>query len=353
MIELVNRLDPTRYRCHIASFKGGTPNGPIPKHAEIFEVGFRGFFHPEIRRTVRELRDYCVSREIDLVQSFFEDENLLATFLSALDGYRNVISVRNMLTDLSPLYNLAQRYAFRRCNLLLANSVAVRDRVLELSGVPEEKVRLCHNGVDLERFRRREETRKDSGRFRRFLGLPADRYLFGVVANLREVKNHAGLFHALSELKKTRNDFTAVLAGTGPLRNPLEELSRKLGISENVLFLGQLQDIPSFLSAMDAGVLNSRHEGFPNALLEYMAAGLPVVATAVGGCKEIVLDEVTGYLVPPQDESALAERLRALLNDLPAAERMGVAGRKRAETEFSMDRMVSFHDSIYRILAVA
>jgi glycosyltransferase involved in cell wall biosynthesis len=173
------------------------------------------------------------------------------------------------------------------------------------------------------------------------------------VANLREVKNHAGLFRALSELKRTRSDFTAVLAGTGPLRKPLEELSRELGISENVRFLGQAQDIPSFLSAVDAGVLNSRHEGFPNALLEYMAAGLPVVSTAVGGCREIVLDGVTGFLIPPQDESALAERLRALLDDRPAAERMGAAGRKRAETEFSMDRMVSFHDSMYRTLAVA
>jgi glycosyltransferase involved in cell wall biosynthesis len=163
------------------------------------------------------------------------------------------------------------------------------------------------------------------------------------VARLDQQKGHTVLFEAIRELP----DVLFVLAGDGPERAVLEAKARELGIDDRVVLLGHRSDIRDLLAACDLFVLPSNYEALGLAVLEAMAAGRAVVATAVGGIPEAVLNGVTGVLVRPRDPSALASAIRTLLADPVLAHSMGAAGMSRVQQEFSSATMVQRVTRIY------
>jgi glycosyltransferase involved in cell wall biosynthesis len=163
------------------------------------------------------------------------------------------------------------------------------------------------------------------------------------VARLHEQKGHAYLLAAAAQVP----DATFVLAGDGPLRAPLEAQARELGISGRCLFLGHRTDVQDLLAAADLLVLPSLWEGLPVSVLEGMAAGLPIVATAIGGTDEAVTHELNGLLVPPRDAGALASAICRVRGDAVLAERLARAGRERVEREFSSEVMAGNVMRIY------
>jgi glycosyltransferase involved in cell wall biosynthesis len=168
-------------------------------------------------------------------------------------------------------------------------------------------------------------------RARRLDGRPDYRVLSP--ARLDEQKGHADLLAAAAEVPEA----TFVMAGDGPLRAELEEMARRLGVADRCLFLGQRDDVPALLAVSDLFVLPSHFEGLPVSVLEAMMAGRPVVATAVGGTDEAVVDGETGLLVPPRDPAALATAVRRLREQPELAQRLAAGGRARVEREFSVD----------------
>jgi glycosyltransferase involved in cell wall biosynthesis len=168
-----------------------------------------------------------------------------------------------------------------------------------------------------------------------------------VVANLRPEKAHDVLLRAAVTIVRRFPDATFDVVGDGPQREPLAALTHTLGLERAVRFLGHRDDIPALLAAADIFVLPSRSEAFPNAVLEAMAAGLPVVATAVGGIVELVADTRTGLLVRPDDPASLAARLCDVMLDAPFASRLGEAARAEAHARYSFDRMVDSFDRLY------
>lgn len=347
LLELVNRIDRERFRCHIACFRGLTKRRVSIASGTVQEIEFEGFRNFGFVRTVLELNALCKRERIDIVQSFFETENVLAAMLSMGRGVRHIVSIRSLLPDLSPAGKLLQGYVFRRSDLLLANSDAVKKRIQETSGVGDERIRICRNGIDMTRFPQRNGAEDDNRAAKIERSIDPDDFVVGMVANYREVKNHACLLRALKILLDRRKRFKAVLVGWGPLEGEIERMCRHLGIRERVLLAGRVDDPVPYLQAFDAGVLTSSFEGFPNAILEYMAAGLPVVSTEVGGSREAVLEGETGYLIASDDHVALAERLSGLLDDAPLRRRMGISGRRRAEEFFGMERMVRQYEELY------
>jgi glycosyltransferase involved in cell wall biosynthesis len=141
-----------------------------------------------------------------------------------------------------------------------------------------------------------------------------------------------------------------VIVGEGPERARLEAQAAHLGLAEQVHFVGHQQDVRPWLAAFDVCVLSSDWEGMSNAILEAMAAGLPVVATAVGGTPEVVVDGVTGFLVPPRDPQALADAILRLLRDPDLRRRMGEAGRAHVTEHFSVEQMVHKRERLYEEL---
>jgi glycosyltransferase involved in cell wall biosynthesis len=174
--------------------------------------------------------------------------------------------------------------------------------------------------------------------------------LLGLVARLHRQKGLGDLLAAVAWVRERVPDVRLLLIGEGELRDELEAQARALGLSGAVIFAGIRTDVAEIVAALDIFVLPSLWEGTSNAVLEAMAAGLPIVATAVGGTPEVVVDGVTGLLVPPRDPSALAGALVTLLQDADLRHRMGRAGRERVKQYFSLERMVRRTEALYEEL---
>ena len=215
--------------------------------------------------------------------------------------------------------------------------------------IPENKMRQIYNGVDSERFHAYGQNQ------RRPLPNQAqaevDQLVIGTVGRIQEVKDQLTLVKAVANLVASnsayRQQLKLVIVGDGPMMTELEALVQEQGIAGITWLSGARNDIPELLQSMDLFVLPSKAEGISNTILEAMATGLPVVATAVGGNPELVVDGETGSLVPAQDPKAMADAIECYLNEPAMLKRHGSAGRKRVEESFSMDAMMSNYLAVY------
>jgi glycosyltransferase involved in cell wall biosynthesis len=230
----------------------------------------------------------------------------------------------------------------RRQNLLVGIMARFADPFVGVSddcsrlaieqGVPVHRVQTLRNGIDLEQFRY--SGHSPNG--------PAV-----IVGRLCPEKDHATLLAAVSLVLRDAPDFRLLIAGDGPCKANLKQLSEQLRLTNHVQFLGTIRDVPALLKQARMVVLSSISEGVSLTLLEAMASGLPVVATRVGGTPEIVADNVNGLLVPPRDPAALAAALLRLHRDNDLAQRMGSSGRRQVERSFDSRRMVARYEQLY------
>lgn len=218
-----------------------------------------------------------------------------------------------------------------------------KSNLVKYENYPRKKTRIIYNGIELSAFSKS----IDIPAKKKSLGIPPDGKVVGMVARLDPVKNHVMLLRAFQSAAARLPDSCLMIVGDGPMRAELEALSAELGISEKVFFLGARQDIPDLLKTMDIFVLSSFSEGMSITLLEAMAAGLPVIATNVGGNPEVVADGESGYLVSNDDAKGLSQRLLSLLKDEKTRGEMGRAGRQRAERHFSLQHTVNRYTRLY------
>lgn len=200
---------------------------------------------------------------------------------------------------------------------------------------PPERVRIIHNGVDTSFY----DPRSDRAALDEF-GIPLDAPVVGIVAALREEKDHRTLLRAAEIAVQEIPNLHILIVGQGAIRPELESFAAELGLSAQVHFAGARSDVQRILRAVDIFTLSSVKETFPISVLEAMACGRPVVCTNVGGVAEAVVMGETGYLVPPGDAQTLALRWTELARDPDLARRMGAAGRRRVEEEFTLKRSV-------------
>ena len=251
-----------------------------------------------------------------------------------------------------------ERFTAKICRKIITVSEYDRELALRRKVVPPEKMITIHNGmpdVPKELVRWLSHNEDDSSlplhkRESSSLDAPPMRPLSPVrlimVARLQPQKDHPTLFRALAEL--TDRNWTLELVGDGPDREALQSLARELEVADRVIFSGQRLDVPQRLKDSDVFVLATRWEGFPRSILEAMRAGLPVVATDVGGCRESVVDGETGFLVPREDPVQLRDRLRLLIDSPELRVQMGQKGRKRFEENFTFEGMYERTVAVYR-----
>ena len=233
----------------------------------------------------------------------------------------------------SAAQKFVEKLAFARAKAIVANSAAVRDYLIERS-ITSDKLYIIYNGIDLDRF----GFADDRGSVCRRFGLPTEENIRFVtmVANLRHrVKNVPMLLRVAKRVTEKHANVHVVIAGEGELETDLKELAGSLGIANKVHFIGRCTDVPALLSISSVCALTSFAEGFSNSILEYMAAGKPVVATNVGGAAEAIVDGETGFLVASDDDEAMAERLTELLNDDFTLSRFGANGKNVINEKFS------------------
>jgi glycosyltransferase involved in cell wall biosynthesis len=228
---------------------------------------------------------------------------------------------------------------------VLANSSGVA-ALLAREGVPRDKIVEIPNFLAQNAF-------EDGGAEARLVqqrawGLPDGAFAVGIVARLSPVKNHEMLLHAIARLG---SQFHLVAIGDGPSRAGLEELARRLGVDARVHFTGEVSSPRNLHQYLDVSVLCSVSEGFPNSVIEAMAAGRPVVATPVGGVVDAITHDVTGLLVPVNDPGPLADALRRLEADSRLRTRLGVAGREVARAKFRQETVIEKLSTLYETLA--
>jgi len=214
-------------------------------------------------------------------------------------------------------------------------------------GYRREKIAVIRNGVVLP------PKPAPDGRFRRDHLIPPDVPLVGVISRLNPLKGIEYFLDAAARLSARFGPARFVVVGDGIdpyYRESLERRTAALGLAGKVIFTGFRLDMESVVAELDVSVLPSLSEGLSNVLLESMAAGIPVVATRVGGNPEVVEDGATGFLVPPRDSGALVDAVARLLSNPALAAAFGQAGRKRAEREFSVSRLVAETENLYRKL---
>lgn len=226
---------------------------------------------------------------------------------------------------------LQQQLVTRCVDQYIAVSQAVAIQLQNTFNVPSKLIQVVYNGIPYSRYTCTPDTILKTG-------LTGGRTapIILTVARLNWQKGHRYLFEAISQVREV----ILLLAGGGPEKELLENKVYELGIQDRVIFLGERNDVPQLLANCDLFVLPSFNEGLPLSVLEAMAAGKAVVATAVGGTPEVVQDGETGILVPPRDPSALANAIQSLLSDPGEACKMGDAGRARVQQYFSSDIMV-------------
>jgi glycosyltransferase involved in cell wall biosynthesis len=234
----------------------------------------------------------------------------------------------------------------RRAAGVIAPSGAIRDELLR-AGFIKEKVFLLHNGVDVERFRPTMPSERVEAKA--CLGLAADIPIVGTVARLTARKGIDSLLRAFSIVQPVHRAHLFVV-GDGPQRDELRALGRDLGIAHCVSWLGLQADPARWLRPMDVFALPARLEGSPNAILEAMAAGLPIVATGIGGILDLLEDGTTGLLVPPDDAESLAKALDRTLRDAGFRAALGLRARTRAVRDFSLSGNIGRLVDIYLYL---
>lgn len=213
-------------------------------------------------------------------------------------------------------------------------------------GIPSRKIVTIPNGIDLSAF----ERQSDAGSLRRAMGLDENCPLVIQVGRLSAQKNPLAFVEGAAQVIQKRPDTRFMLVGEGPMRKAITLRAKALGLDGAISLLGWQDNAADLIAAADVVSLTSRWEGMPHVLLEAMACSRPVVATAVNGCPEIVVDGVTGFLSPPGDVESWAERVVDLLNNPVKKNEMGQRGRDRVGKKFSRRDMVTQIDKLYRQL---
>lgn len=305
-----------------------------------------GGFARQARLLARLLRKHPV--DIFHTQNTGCEESPVAAKLAGLRrvlGTFHVDSTYDLHRERSgPSHRLLETVSNRCLDTAIAVSHATKRDWLRRTHIPAERVVTIHNGIDPDKFQRR-QTRGDA---RRKLGLPESALIVGGLGRLDEAKGFADLLEAAARLRKDFPNLITAIAGEGVLRQSLEEQVAKLGLDGVVRFLGFQSDVQTVLDALDVFAIPSLCEALPFALLEAMATELPAVGSAVGGIPEVIVEGVTGLIVPPRNPERLAESLRTLLLDAEMRTRMGVAGRRRVIRDFHERDMVRKTIEVYR-----
>ncbi len=238
---------------------------------------------------------------------------------------------------------VVQRLLLRYVDKVVARSDAMRDAMCSLLHLDPANVDLIADGIDLDRFDRPVDRVAVRGRF----GLSADDIVVGIVARLDPVKDHGTLLEAMAVAVAKEPRLKLLVVGGGPLAGDLADRAAALPCSSHIVFAGQQLDVPALYRAMDIYAQPSLYEGVSGAILEAMAARLPVVTTPVGGTVDIVADGVTGLLVPVKNPAALGDALVRVASDPALGGRLGAAGRRLVETRYSLEQVVNQYARAY------
>jgi len=318
---------PAHARMTAEASRFGVPVIPLPIEFKTV-AGFRA------------LRSYLAGHAPDVVNTHSSADSWLTGLACAtLANPPAIVRTRHISAPVSG--NFANRWLYRQASAVVTTGESLRRHVIDTLGLDPQCVTSVPTGIDTERFATADKTAAKIA-----LGLDPQHKHLGIVATLRSWKGHLFLLDAFAQLK--RPELRLLIVGEGPMRGPIEEKVAALGLGERVTLAGQCRDPEHWLQAMDVFCLPSyANEGVPQAILQAMLCGLPIVTTPVGAILEAVSDGKTALVAPPKDSAALAAAIGRLLDDDTLATRLGAAARRVASADFSRNAMLDRMEHLF------
>ena len=353
LVNLINHLPEGRYRHAVICLAGYTEfRGRIRRDEVVFydlakRAGHDPSWYLRLAALLRELGpDVVHTRNLNALEAQFVAAWLRIPGRVHGEHGRDVFD----LAGRNWKYNLLRRAARPLVKRYIAVSRDLSEWLISTIKIPPARITQIYNGVDAGRFRPRSgaDPQPTPPGF-----LDGAHCVIGSVGRMVAVKDYPTLVRAFIRLHESTADaegLRLILVGDGPARKDCETLLDKAGLAERAWLPGNRDDVAELLRCMDVFVLPSLGEGISNTILEAMAAGLPVIATRVGGNAELVTEGVTGRLVPPADPQSMADALRNYADDAARCRREGEAARRRVEEEFTLQRMVAAYESVYEAL---
>lgn len=350
-VRLAEALDPQRFElavCHLQH------DGPLRARYEavgatLKHIPISGLLTFSTFRAGLTLASWLRRWRADIVHAHDIYSNIFSVPYARLGTGAAVIASRRWWYD-SPRPGLIplNRFSYMFAHRIFANSRGVAELLSREEHVRKRKIQEIPNFLTDSAFELAGDAKKRNMKLA--WGLPDDVIVVGSVARLAPVKDHAAMLHAIATLDDTVH---LVLIGDGPSRSALEILAAELGVAHRVRFLGTIVSTVNLHQFFDVTVLSSRSEGFPNSIIEALAVGCPVVATDVGGVPDIVMNNRTGMLVPPNDPAALALAINRLIRDPELRRRLGSQGREQVFRRYHSDVVIANLMTVYESLVRA
>ncbi len=338
-----------RERGHEIRIVSLTPLGPMGLQArglglttDSLEMR-RGVPDPRgLARLVRIVRAW----KPDVVHSHMVHANLMGRVLRLLVPVPVLVSTIHNVYEGGPLLMAGYRLTNGLVDHMTIISQAAADRFIGERIVPGRLLTVIANGVDTDRMRNVPPEARDG--LRRAIGVREEEFIWLAVGRFEVAKDYPNMLRAFKEVRSCEPRAVLVIVGQGSLQGEAEGLAGELGLRDAVRFLGARDDVPAVMSAGDGYVMSSAWEGMPMVLLEAAAAGLPIVATAVGGNGEVVRDGESGFLVPPRDPEALGQAMLRLMG-LPVEQcrGMGERGREHVRANYGLHRVAERWERVY------
>jgi glycosyltransferase involved in cell wall biosynthesis len=347
--QLLSAAQEIRSRGHEVLIVSLTPLGPMGLEARSIGIPTeslgmrRGLADPRgLVRLVRLVRAW----RPDVLHSHMVHANIMARALRPFVRVPAMVSTIHNIYEGGRLRMAAYRLTNRLVDQMTIVSQAAADRFVTEGIVPKELLRVIPNGVDTDRFRNVPASARES--WRRSMGVEQE-FVWLAIGRFEIAKDYPNMLRGFVRVRERHLGAVLLLVGQGSLQGETEALAQAPGLGGAVRFLGVRHDIPELMSAADGYVLSSAWEGMPMVLLEAAAAGLPIVATMVGGNHEVVSDGESGFLVPPRDHDALGSAMLRLMG-LSAAQRraMGEWGREHVRTRYGVGQVAERWESLYR-----
>jgi glycosyltransferase involved in cell wall biosynthesis len=348
-LRTAERLDRTRFSISVVALN---ENGPLRARYDAAEIPvhhapIRALYHPATALATGQLARHFARERVDIVHCHDPYTNVVAATAARVAGTRVVLASRRWWETPARARALgaANFFAYRVAHRVIANSPIVARSLQAKERVRADRITVVPNFVDDDAFMA--PPASQLLQLRDELRLEEDALVVGVVARLRAPKDHATLLRAAQRLRRSYPNLRVIIVGDGPDRERLTTLTRELGIDPIVRFAGTRPPQPNLHHLFDVCVLPTLKEGFPNSVIEAMAAGRPVVASAVGGVPDAIIDGETGRLVPPGDDARLAAALEPLLANRAVRLALGVAGMRRVRQHFHARAVVDTLESHY------
>ena len=355
LARLIAGLPPDVFHCSVVAFDLGDNlllDGLRAHGVQVIHLPVGREYVPNAARQAWRLAKLIRRNRYDIVQTYHQKADTYGALIAWLSGARHLVSSKRDTGDLrKPLHVFLNRRLKFLFDAFIMVAEAVKVAVVANDHLPMSRITTIYNGVDLARFVVPSSSQKAAAR--KHLGIAAEDFVVGMVAAFRAEKNYDVFFDALSRAAPAISSLRVLAVGAGPLLEKVRERVGGTALGARTVFPGEVSDVLPFLWSMDVSCLTpGSNEGFSNAVVEQMAAGLPVVVTDVGGNAEAVANGENGFVVPPLDAAALSRALVAVHADPVRAAAMGRASRRRAEERFSLERMCAEHARLYRSLCL-